>query len=160
MSGRVRSPAATATRRTGIVLALNRLDTPVTVDQLVDELVDEDEPGSTWEATHERLHEADLPALDRAGLLTFDADRGLVSREADAEPVGPSPSRQSQTVRESDDGDSAATRAAVGFALASLGVLGAVAYDLGPFVRLADAQVSAALVVILASVSVVTALRQ
>lgn len=79
-----------ADRRTRVVTLLGTMETPVTVDRLVDE-VEADRragPGTpasprSWEDLHESLHDEDLPALDSAGLLVYDAERGLVTRRGE-----------------------------------------------------------------------------
>ena len=79
--------AAVGTRRRRIVLHLDGMETPATIDELVDAL-DEDPrvefgtPGASgsWEDLHRELYEFDLPALQDAGVITFDADRGLVAQ--------------------------------------------------------------------------------
>jgi hypothetical protein len=82
-----------------VVAAVRGSDGPVTVDELADRVVDAERrrraPGATtdgvrlandggeppaWSDAHERLVVADLPALDDAGYVEFDADRGLVAR--------------------------------------------------------------------------------
>lgn len=92
MSGTARVEGETADRRKRIVVVLETMETPVTVDQLVDELeASQRSPASdrgrnwSWEDVHEYLHDEDLPALDRAGLLVFDAERGLVTRHGERE---------------------------------------------------------------------------
>lgn len=67
-----------------VVRALAAIDTPATIDQVVDELEDEAATDAlaaidTWDRTHEQLHDVDLPALDEAGLVDFDGGRGLVT---------------------------------------------------------------------------------
>lgn len=69
--------AASGSRRQRIVLHVRETESPLTVDELVDEL-DDPGPGS-WEEIHRELTEYDLPALDQAGVIQFDADSGLVT---------------------------------------------------------------------------------
>lgn len=92
MSDRASAEGATADRRSRVVRLLQTMETPVTVDRLVDELDAERpsrpaSPGEprSWEDLHERLHVEDLPALDRAGLLTFDPERGLVTSRGEGD---------------------------------------------------------------------------
>lgn len=87
MSWNSTTDAVVGTRRRRIVLHLDGMETPVTVDELVDAL-DEDPgvefgtPGDTasWQDLHRELYEFDLPALHDAGVITFDPDRGLVAQ--------------------------------------------------------------------------------
>lgn len=79
-----------ADRRTRVVTLLETMQTPVTVDRLVDELEADRRTGPgtpayprSWEDLHESLHDEDLPALDSAGLLVYDTERGLVSRRGE-----------------------------------------------------------------------------
>jgi len=167
MSRRVEDPAETSTRRKRIVELLDDLDTPVTVDQLVDEL--DSMPGqrpvgpdeTAWERRHEQLHDEDLPALDRAGLLVFDDERGLVTSQgeefpsrADAAPT------QSADADGADAGGQPFPRYFVGLSVVSLGVLAATVSNLGPFASAPDVAVSTALVLGFSLLSLVTALRQ
>lgn len=73
-------------RRASIVDALETLETPVTVDQLVDALVARsDRMGPTleeWCDLHEELYVVDLPVLDALGTLEYDLERGLVALPA------------------------------------------------------------------------------
>lgn len=72
-------------QRWRVLDAVASLEEPATIDEIVDELrdrrVESDPLGDleSWDRTHERLHDVDLPALDAAGLLTFDDDRGVVT---------------------------------------------------------------------------------
>lgn len=76
---------AIGVRRRRIVLALEETEEPMTIDEIVDvlsddEAVESDAPGTpnSWEELHHELYEFDLPALADVGLVQFDADRGLV----------------------------------------------------------------------------------
>ncbi|WP_255168977.1 DUF7344 domain-containing protein [Natrononativus amylolyticus] len=77
-------------RQRSIVAALERLDVPATVDQLVDVLVaPSSEPAGRlerWGDVHEELHVVDLPVLDAIGIVDYDSESGLVALPAaDAE---------------------------------------------------------------------------
>jgi len=66
---------------TALVAALDELNTPVTVDEVTDELVEPARPTiETWATVHERLHQDRLPALDAAGAIEFDETRGVLER--------------------------------------------------------------------------------
>lgn len=63
-----------------LVAVLEEVDTPATVDEVADQLID---PGDrldieTWGDVHEHLYRVDLPELDAAGVIEFDAERGIV----------------------------------------------------------------------------------
>lgn len=154
-------PVGLSRRRTRIVLLLERLDTPVTVDQLVDELQrhrEEAEDGlDEWGNLHERLYDRDLPALDRAGLLTFDENRGVVSRRVD------DPHHLLDDSAESEEDDSSFLSRPDGYFLSlsavSLAALVAAAGDIGPFGGLPDAVVAGGLVVAFVVLSLVIAIR-
>lgn len=58
---------------------IEELDTPTTVDSIVDQLLESaDSTIETWAAVHERLYEDRLPALDETGAIEFDPERGTV----------------------------------------------------------------------------------
>lgn len=67
------------------------LDTPSTLDEFADAMYEwecergRELTGKSWSDIHEELYLIDLPVLDGAGHLDFDADRGLVRTESDAE---------------------------------------------------------------------------
>ena len=64
-----------------LVSVIDEMETPVTVDEVADELIHPARPAvETWAAVHERLHEHRLPELDAKGRIEFDADQGLVDR--------------------------------------------------------------------------------
>ncbi len=56
------------------------LETPATVDELVDRLVDPSDWVNIdlWGDVHERLYRVDLPELDAANIVEFDPDSGVV----------------------------------------------------------------------------------
>jgi hypothetical protein len=165
MSGRVEAPADRSTRRKRIVGLLDELDTPVTVDQLVDELQAVEGPDgpntATWEQLHERLHDEDLPTLDRAGLLVFDDEQGLVTNcgrevprvERRAETASP------PTNGTDDAGDDPVTRAFAGLGILALVALAAVATDVGPLDAVPLATVSTAFVIVFSLLALGASLR-
>ena len=64
-----------------LVSVLDEMETPVTVDEVADELIYPARPPvETWAAVHQRLHERRLPELDAKGVVEFDAEQGLVER--------------------------------------------------------------------------------
>lgn len=73
-----------STRYRYLIGVVGQLDRTVTIDQLADVMV-QWEPGDgaskSWHDIHEELYVVDLPTLDQAGILEFDADAGTV--EAD-----------------------------------------------------------------------------
>lgn len=75
-----------------ILDALDEMDTPVTIDELTDELVARSESQSEnddiedWADVHEQLYVVDLPVLHGTGDVDFDASTGLVSLD-DTEPA-------------------------------------------------------------------------
>ncbi len=63
-----------------LLSVLEELTTPVTVDEVVDHLIHPAEASvETWADVHERLHQERLPALDDAGDIDFDSERGTVT---------------------------------------------------------------------------------
>lgn len=70
-------------RQQAIVDALERLDAPATVDQLVDVLVASPDDFSRtlerWGDVHEELHVVDLPVLDALDVVDYDRETGLVA---------------------------------------------------------------------------------
>lgn len=65
---------------TPILDVLDEMATPVTVDEIVDRLIEPTQPPvETWATVHERLHQDRLPELDEAGAIEFDAERGTVT---------------------------------------------------------------------------------
>ncbi len=66
---------------TALVVELDEMSTPVTVDEVADQLISPaDPPVETWAAVHERLHRDRLPALDASGDIVFDESQGVVER--------------------------------------------------------------------------------
>lgn len=169
MSGDVEHPAETSARRRRIVTLVDRIETPATVDQLVDGLDDGaagwtagPTPSQSWEALHERLTDEDLPALDRAGLLTFDADRGIVMQSGSDGRVDVGDAPDSGAVFRSDDdatGERRTTPYFLGLAVLSLGLLALTGFDVGPFAGVSDALVATGLVVSFSLLSFAAALR-
>lgn len=87
-------PNAGRRRRQHIITVLDELDTPITIDQLTDHIVDWEaerfDTQSSPERQHirEELHQVDLPALDERGLVEFNQAEGLVGRhQADADSI-------------------------------------------------------------------------
>lgn len=68
-----------------LVAVVAELDTPVTIDRLVEPMIRwergtyADSGHKTWYDVHEELYLVDLPVLDRTGLVKFDIERGLVA---------------------------------------------------------------------------------
>ncbi|ADB60027.1 hypothetical protein Htur_1135 [Haloterrigena turkmenica DSM 5511] len=66
---------------TELLSVLDGMETPVTVDEVTDELIHPARPPvETWAAVHEQLHQYRLPELDATGHVEFDAEQGLVDR--------------------------------------------------------------------------------
>ncbi|MDS0477603.1 hypothetical protein [Natrinema sp. 1APR25-10V2] len=66
-----------------LLSVIDELDTPVTVDEIADTLIEPARPSiETWATVHERLHRDRLPALDASGAIAFDETHGLVERTA------------------------------------------------------------------------------
>lgn len=62
-----------------LLAALEDMSTPVTVDEVTDELVEPARPPiETWATIHEQLHQDRLPALDESGAVEFDESQGTV----------------------------------------------------------------------------------
>lgn len=60
---------------------LDEMNTPVTVDQLTDTLIEPARPSiETWATVHEHLHQNRLPALDATGAVDFDETTCVVER--------------------------------------------------------------------------------
>lgn len=170
MSGKTESSDRRSQRRTNVVFLLGRMDIPVTIDELVDELQrhaerqpDSTAMGESWEDLHERLHRDDLPALDRAGLLTFDDERGIITHASTPEhgPFAPNPrtETEAETGMEAEARGNDAAWYQLGLALLATLVLVATALGAGPFANLSSGSVATALVAVLVVASVVTALQ-
>lgn len=72
------------TRYRYLIAVVSDLESTVTIDQLVDvmvrwEAVHGEATEKSWHEIHEELYRVDLPTLDRADLLEFDADAGTVT---------------------------------------------------------------------------------
>lgn len=64
-----------------LVAVLDEMNTPVTVDEVTDTLIEPARPPiETWATIHERLHQNRLPALDAKGAIEFDEAQGLIER--------------------------------------------------------------------------------
>ncbi|MXV64118.1 hypothetical protein GS429_19020 [Natronorubrum sp. JWXQ-INN-674] len=62
-----------------LLAILAEMQTPATVDEVTDELIEPERPPvETWAAVHERLHEHRLPELDASDDIQFDASQGIV----------------------------------------------------------------------------------
>lgn len=64
--------------RLPILVALSTLDAPAGLRSVADALVDGHEGWEDPESVATRLHHVDLPSLADAGLLSYDAEKGLV----------------------------------------------------------------------------------
>lgn len=72
------------TRYQYLIAVVEGLETAVTIDLLVDamvewEVVHSDGDEKSWHDVHEELYLVDLPTLNRVGLLEFDEDTGTVA---------------------------------------------------------------------------------
>lgn len=73
-----------STRYSHLITVVARMETPVTIDQLADamtrwEASHDEGDEKTWHDVHEELYLVDLPTLDRAGLVAFDATAGTIA---------------------------------------------------------------------------------
>lgn len=74
------------TRYSYLIALLGRLEGQVTIDRVTDAVHEwerehtESASGRTWFDIHEELYLVDLPVLDRAGIVSFDTGRGIVSK--------------------------------------------------------------------------------
>lgn len=98
-------------RRWRVLDAVTSVATPATVDEITDQLHARRAPSDplagleSWDRTHQRLHEVDLPALSAAGLLEFDRERGIVTVPPEAAESGFGPANVEAThERRGDDG--------------------------------------------------------
>ncbi|QLG60374.1 hypothetical protein [Halorarum salinum] len=161
-----------ADRRKRIVLTLEAIETPVTVDRLADELEDAGPSpvggigrDQSWADLHERLHDEDLPALDGAGLIVFDVDRGLVSRRGADEnryvlEGRSAPDRGSAAIPVDagvDRGDWAAYY--LGAVVLSALLLAGVATSFGPLARVSPTVASGSIVGLFGLLAVLDAVR-
>jgi hypothetical protein len=76
------------TRYRYLIAVVTELEATVTIDQLVDamtqwEAVHDEATEKSWHDVHEELYLVDLPTLDRAGVLEFDAEAGTVAHADD-----------------------------------------------------------------------------
>ncbi|WP_440765737.1 hypothetical protein [Natronorubrum sp. DTA7] len=70
---------------TALIVELDEMSTPSTVDEVVDQLIaPADPPVETWATVHERLHRDRLPALDASNDIVFDESQGVVERPLQA----------------------------------------------------------------------------
>ncbi|WP_254820923.1 DUF7344 domain-containing protein [Haloglomus halophilum] len=74
------------TRYSYLIALLGRLEGQVTIDRVTDAVHEwehehtESASDRTWFDIHEELYLVDLPVLDRAGIVSFDTGRGIVSK--------------------------------------------------------------------------------
>ena len=67
-----------------LAATVDDLGAPVTIDRLVDAMCTWETASTTgdasksWHDVHQELHSVDLPTLDRAGVVEFDAAEGIV----------------------------------------------------------------------------------
>jgi hypothetical protein len=67
-----------------LAATVDDLGSPMTIDRLVDAMCAWESASTTgdasksWHDVHQELHSVDLPTLDRAGLVEFDAAEGIV----------------------------------------------------------------------------------
>lgn len=93
-------------RRQHVIAVLEDEQTPMTIDELTDQIVE-------WEAdrtpsqsppdrrqVREELHDVDLPALAEKGLVAFEQSEGLVGRHETTVDTGPPPDAASETMSE------------------------------------------------------------
>ena len=74
-----------------LLAVLEEMNTPATVDSIVDQLLESSQPPiETWAGVHERLHDERLPELDDSGAIEFDPECGTVelTRSATSGDVG------------------------------------------------------------------------
>ncbi|WP_449405210.1 hypothetical protein [Halobellus captivus] len=148
------------------------MDERVTVDQIVDGLRDEperrpDQPGKarTWEDLHRQLHDEDLPALDQAGLITFDTDRGVVIRHTASESQYTARDRKVKPKGRGQPDIRGASAVEVErvfllLAIISVGSLITTSLELGPLATLSTATVSSVLLVAFVIISIISAVFQ
>lgn len=86
---RSRAGVSRSTRYRYLIPLLEQVDTPVTIDRVVDPMfrweheLTEGESSKTWGDVHEELFLVDLPVLDSAGVIEFDRGSGVVGRDAE-----------------------------------------------------------------------------
>jgi hypothetical protein len=129
------------------------MDTPVTVDQLTDELVargdgqSEDDELEDWADVHEQLYVVDLPVLHGTGDVEFDASTGLVSR---SETAPPEPTVSGAATDESDGSSRGTVLPVVGLVACSALLVSLTFVDAWPL-ALAPTLALAGIVVLLAA---------
>lgn len=67
-----------------VLAAGNEGSEPVTIDEVVDRVVEAEADLTGWSAVHERLYFVDLPALDAEGAIEFNPDSGIVELPEEA----------------------------------------------------------------------------
>lgn len=102
-------------RRWRVLAALQRIESPATIDEVTDELYENRAPGDplagleSWDRTNQRLHDVDLPALDVVGLVEYDEKRGVVTVPRAADPNATGATRPSAAVPDAGDSPGSAT---------------------------------------------------
>lgn len=78
-----------STRYRYLIPLLEQVNTPVTIDRVVDPMfrweheLTEGESSKTWGDVHEELFLVDLPVLDSAGVIEFDRGSGVVGTDGE-----------------------------------------------------------------------------
>lgn len=102
-------------RRWRVLAALGRVESPATVDEIADQLHQRRAPSDplagleSWDRVHERLHEVDLPALQMAGLIEYDGERGVVTVPRTAETATGVPDGAAERVPDGGAGSATAS---------------------------------------------------
>ena len=84
-AGRSSAGVSSSTRYRYLIPLVKQMDTPATVDLLVDPMLrwehelTEGESTKSWADVHEELFLVDLPVLDRMGVVEFDRSTGIVA---------------------------------------------------------------------------------
>lgn len=79
MEQRTRASEFVPESEAALLSVLQGMETPVTVDEITDQLVRPARPPvETWADVHERLYEELLPDLDSSGKVEFDSTEGTV----------------------------------------------------------------------------------
>lgn len=84
-AGRSSGGVSQSTRYRYLIPLVKQMDTPATIDLLVDPMLrwehelTEGESTKSWADVHEELFLVDLPVLDRMGVVEFDRSVGLVA---------------------------------------------------------------------------------
>lgn len=84
-AGPVSGGVSSSTRYRYLIPLVKQMDTPATIDLLVDPMLrwehelTEGESTKSWADVHEELFLVDLPVLDRMGVVEFDRSTGIVA---------------------------------------------------------------------------------